>query len=567
MCSPINHNSSIGTPFPQPQLDQTFKEANKAYHSAKTENPDEFHVAIGILRPDGSPIQTRLGKDEAYGAHRVGSVTKTFTAFLALKLCNDGIIQLDTKCGEIIEPKILEAVFQDPAAAAEMTLEQLLSHTAGLELDDHNRQESGLNFGTMQERFIHEGQVGNKYKHTSQPGDGIGSYSNAGLAVAAWMLEVAYNNKNETPKSFSQIMRDELFTKVFDLSEDTKISPGPGGDVIGAGAGDMTSSVKDLLQVAQYLQQGEHFLENHFGRDWQKTMLAPRDLFEHHGLGCTANSPSIQHAGLNCELIDGKLHDVTALAIFPLKKDDPGLVAMCDSNALGPLQQQQEFAAELKKLAGIEHTFTTNPQYDLDFFCPTSSEAILFKGDAYLVTDVDPFSPNPPEKINCSRNGMKHELFRDSSIDGKDAIGYRDANGKKWMAISKGERKMMYSDYCLVSKSLETPDLMQPSLEHLKSIEGIYYDKDDELTYTFTERQGHLYFSEDKGEFYPALFLPEENFWVVSLPEGRKNIKFRFPDNPSKDPLIITDLSKEIQNASNEIPQSEKQPPWKSFKQ
>ena len=47
----------------------------------------------------------------------------------------------------------------------------------------------------MHERFLQEGaeEEGRKYKHTSKPGDGIGSYSNAGVAVAGWMLEVAYN--------------------------------------------------------------------------------------------------------------------------------------------------------------------------------------------------------------------------------------------------------------------------------------------------------------------------------------------------------------------------------------
>lgn len=301
MFSPVNQTPSPDhSVLPQqiPTLNINVKAADTAYHSA-TEKPDECHVAVGVLRPNGDTVETRLGKDEAYGAHRVGSVTKTFTTFLALKLCNDGVIQLNTKCGDLIDRKILESVFKNPAAAAEMTLEQLLSHTAGLEYDDHNRQEAGLNLKTMQDRFVREGQVGNKYKHTSQPGDGIGSYSNAGVAVAAWMLEVAYNKKhgNETPVSFTQIMRDELFTKVFNLSEHTRISPGPTGDVIGAGAGDMISSVDDLLLVAQHLQQGEDHLASHFGRNWQQVMLAPRDLFGHHGLGCAANAPSIQHAG------------------------------------------------------------------------------------------------------------------------------------------------------------------------------------------------------------------------------------------------------------------------------
>ena len=101
-----------------------------------------------------------LGKDETYGAHRVGSVTKTFTTFLSLKLIRDRLLFLKTKCGDLIDIDILKNVFQNPDFAEEMTLEQLLSHTAGLKLDDHNRQKIEPKISqitTMQERFIYEG--------------------------------------------------------------------------------------------------------------------------------------------------------------------------------------------------------------------------------------------------------------------------------------------------------------------------------------------------------------------------------------------------------------------------
>jgi hypothetical protein len=135
-----------------------------------TENPNEYHVEVGILHHDGSAIETHLGKDESYGAHRVGSVTKTFTTFLALKLVNDGMISLGTTCKELIGRDILQSVFADPDLAAEMTLEQLLSHTSGLEYDDHNRQEPEVNVSTIHDRFIHEGKEGTKYTHTQAQG-------------------------------------------------------------------------------------------------------------------------------------------------------------------------------------------------------------------------------------------------------------------------------------------------------------------------------------------------------------------------------------------------------------
>ena len=108
-------------------------------------------------------------------------------------------------------------------------------------------------------------------------------------------------------------------------------------------------------------------------------------------------------------------------------------------------------------------------------------------------------------------------------------------------------------------------NLTQPSLENLKAIEGTYYDSVDDVTYEFTERGGHLYFQEGQSDKYPALYLPQEDFWVVSLPQGRKMVKFRFPDDPKSEPLIIVDISKEIQDSSTPISVLRKQPPYESY--
>jgi len=275
-----------------PQGDIDFSKARVAYAEA-TRNPEEFHAEVGILSATGETTFEKLGKNEEYGAHRVGSVTKTFTAFLALKLANKGVLSLDTKCGDVIPLTILAKVFKDPESAAKMTLEQLLSHTSGLELDDHCRpQDPSSPPLTLQERFLLESssEEGRKYIHLSSPGNGIGCYSNAGLAVAGWMMEAAYNSKfNEKTIPFSEIMRKEIFADVFGL-EKSSITPGPTGDIIQSACGDMTSSASDLMQVAVILQKGESSLEDHFGKGWQAKMLQPRDLFQHHGLGCSANA-------------------------------------------------------------------------------------------------------------------------------------------------------------------------------------------------------------------------------------------------------------------------------------
>lgn len=359
--------------FPSERIDVS--SANEAYLQA-TEKPEEAHMSVGILRPNpkdktSQTISFSLGKDEDYGAHRVGSVTKTFTTFLALKLVKDGVIRLDTTCGEIIkDEKILKRVFAEPEKAKKMTLEQLLSHTSGLELEDWPQggvqgNDSRVKFQTLHERFVYQGTMDYRYKHEHSPGSGKALYSNIGFDVAAWMMEIAYNHiePHEIPQiPFSQIMRDELFTEVFGLSKETRISPGPSGsgDVIQAGCGDMVTTVQDLLQVAQTLQKGEENLSGYFGKGWHKTMLTQRATdgeVKVSGLGCEPNASSIQFSGLNCEVFEGgEERDVTAHIAFPLQKNQPGLVAMCDSNALGPLENQVRFRNELRKLAGLSIT-------------------------------------------------------------------------------------------------------------------------------------------------------------------------------------------------------------------
>ena len=521
------------------------------------ENPKERHAEVGILSSKGSLHSDRLGKDEEYGTHCVGSVTKTFTAFLALKLVKDGVLPngLATKCHEVFDSEVFNDLFEDPEAARNMTLEQLLSHTSGLEYDAHSRNQKAPS-KTLNERFLLEKtEEGRKYKHTSQPGDRIGSYSNAGLGVAGWMMEIAYNKHHSSSLSFAQIMQKELFEGVFELSE-SSIEPGTTQDIIESPAGGMKSCVGNLLKVASRLQAGEASLESVFGSGWQSIMLRPRDLLQHHGLGCEANAPSIQHAGMNREMFGLEERDVTALAIFPLKPGDPGLVAMCDSCALGPNPQEQRFIEALKKSARInlEVHMQKEPVYDLDFFCPISETKLLFHGTAYLATDVDPFADTAPESITCSRNGMKHLLVRDPSLDQEEMRGYHDENGKIWLVIMREDgRRAIYSDYCLVTHRLVVENLvaMQPDAELVQSLQGFYRNiekSDEHPTYTFTEYKGNLYMREgnDKDKF-PCLFVPDNKGgkWVVSNPYGRE-IQFRFPKDPDKEFLLITDMLNDV---------------------
>ncbi len=528
-----------------------FTEARAAYLEA-IPDPFEHHAEVGILSPSGEVSFARFGKPEAYGAHRIGSVTKTFTTFLALKLNHDGLLPsgLTTKCGEILDHEMLAAVFEDVEAAKNMTLEQLLSHTSGLDFDDHCRQQHPPQKCTLQERFLQESTSpqGGQYKHVCQPGDRVGFYSNAGVAVAGWMLESAYNRRHGTQLSFAQIMQQELFEKVFHLSE-SFIAAGPSGDVIQSAAGDMTSSVTDLMKVAKCLQEGEHALAGHFGEGWQSLMLKPRDLLQEHGLGCTANIPVIQYMGLNRELFGARVGDVSAVVEFPLRPGEPGLVAMCDSRALGPSPNAQRFIGSLETLAGLQPQVVEGgepPPALLEYFCPPHPH--LFHGNAYLAIDQDPFTAKPPDNLICSRNGIRHDLVLDTRSSER---AYRDEAGRPWFFITTSDgRHIIYSSLCLLTEKVSKPhlDKQQPSASLVRTLQGTYTNIEnpkDHPIFVFTEKDGQLYMREEPDmRDFPCLYIPDDEggAWVHSNPEGGK-IKIRFPTNPDEEFLTIMDVS------------------------
>ena len=63
----------------------------------------------------------------------------------------------------LIDERILQGVFADPEKAKQMTLEQLLSHTSGLEYDDRpqdgpeGEDDSDVRLSTLNERFTYQG--------------------------------------------------------------------------------------------------------------------------------------------------------------------------------------------------------------------------------------------------------------------------------------------------------------------------------------------------------------------------------------------------------------------------
>ncbi|WP_040861704.1 serine hydrolase domain-containing protein [Nocardia niigatensis] len=126
---------------------------------------------------------------------QVGSVTKTWTATLIMQLAAEGLIELDAP----VRRYLPEFRVHDEAAAAALTIRQLLCHTSGIDGDlflDTGRGADAV------EKFLpaiaDAGQV-------HRPGD-MFSYCNSGYVLLGRILEVLRG------KPFDAVLRERLAT-------------------------------------------------------------------------------------------------------------------------------------------------------------------------------------------------------------------------------------------------------------------------------------------------------------------------------------------------------------------
>src|SRR5688500_15848468 len=84
-------------------------------------------LAVALHRADRPLWQLQVGAAQAESQFRIGSVTKTFTAVLAMQARDDGLLDLDDPIGRHL----------DVPAHGELTVRRLLSHTSGLQREPY----------------------------------------------------------------------------------------------------------------------------------------------------------------------------------------------------------------------------------------------------------------------------------------------------------------------------------------------------------------------------------------------------------------------------------------------
>ncbi|MGW4101833.1 serine hydrolase domain-containing protein [Streptomyces sp. NPDC004976] len=126
---------------------------------------------------------------------QIGSITKVWTATLVMQLADEGLVELD----EPVRVRLPEFRVADESASAEVTVRQLLNHTAGFEGDIFT--DTGRNDDCV-EKFV---ATLVDVPQLFSPGE-LFSYNNAGYCVLGRLVEVV------RAKPFAVCLRDHLFT-------------------------------------------------------------------------------------------------------------------------------------------------------------------------------------------------------------------------------------------------------------------------------------------------------------------------------------------------------------------
>jgi D-alanyl-D-alanine carboxypeptidase len=308
---------------------------------ARVESPAGHQsLAAGPADADG---EVELTGQEAF---RIASITKMFTATVALQLAEEGALDLDTPIAEVVP---------EPAAllehGGEITLRQLLGHTAGLpdqrNLDPWALHAEASNDGVTVDCDDVEPHVllREDLGALTEPGTTF-SYSSAGYFLAGEVIEVVtgqpledvYRERileplemNDTWLDCVEEPRAELARGLHPpgLAHPDVLSfplPGPDDEVVdvtGLGrhtwaSGGLVSTAEDVGVFARALFAGELFAE----AGTLEEMLAPGPV-PYYGLGVELVDPqggdTVGHPGqlpgYNSRLSHHREHEVTIVAL------------------------------------------------------------------------------------------------------------------------------------------------------------------------------------------------------------------------------------------------------------
>ena len=271
--------------------------------------PEGAGASVLVCANGEKPRHLGLGRTSVQGGHPIdantaaviGSGAKMFTGLASKVLENQGILSLKTKLSDVMEERHF-AIFQDPEAAKDITLEMLLSHTSGLqfhaELSRNERE--GMSLDAILDEMCAEAAKDPKKKIqlTGVPGDGIYAYSNQ-ISLAAVFIEKAYNRAHPESSerfTYADILRREVFEPL-GMSRTSFVRPeenvmrayrNDGGipqsedadirDPMHQPAGGLWSTAADIGKLAQAFAKAFKSGEGLKSADGRKVLLSPEAL-------------------------------------------------------------------------------------------------------------------------------------------------------------------------------------------------------------------------------------------------------------------------------------------------
>lgn len=233
----------------------------------------ESAIAIALVTPEGR-AQLSNGKAlHAASPLRIASITKTATAAAALRLVEQGRLDLDAPIRGALSPRLVEILEGDGYDPSAMTLRQLLSHSAGLYSHGEDPRYAPAVFADPDHRWTPEEQVALMAEY-GNPVGGPGEtfqYSDTGYVLVGDIIERA------TGKDLAASVREllgldaldlgESWWEVFEPDRSVRARQHVGGedvtDVHGSadafGGGGLIMSMRDLAILFRAINEGKMF--------------------------------------------------------------------------------------------------------------------------------------------------------------------------------------------------------------------------------------------------------------------------------------------------------------------
>ena len=289
--------------------------------------------------------------------YKIASMTKPITSAVILRLCQEGVLNLDTPISQYIPWLKLSR----PEAEGTMTLRHLLTHTSGLPSDDYlpegTRDESGINDAIK--------ATIPTLPMASLPGEGVYCYSNWGFNLAACVattatgktLSILYKKYILNPVGMDQTTFDFYIAATYPLS--LPHEPGPDGkpavihhqriNMAYSGGGGLYSCAEDMCKWARFLlREGV--------TDSGERLLTPEsfaDMSSKHIL-CEVESGTYYGLGLFVRPFKGRYiyghtgnYDPYNSSIFVDKKTGLGIVVLLNSPARNVRYEIMEMVLEM----------------------------------------------------------------------------------------------------------------------------------------------------------------------------------------------------------------------------